>query len=259
MAERDGHRGVDGQAGKVDRRIVRTRRALMDAFERLLAVKPMGDITVSALAQEAGVDRKTFYQHFGTFDGLLDAIAQEYVDRVLADADAAVAQLGPSTLDDVTNAFFASVNQHVLRDVVVERQYFENLSTEKLLSHLHGPLTRGIMGRDAITCGLTPLQVQASITFLLGGMLAVYRSWLLSDQDTPLDEVAALVNDLVQNGLRRTAGQGAGEPCPQGGRQPTGGAREMDTEARPGEPAQPADGARRSGTGVGVSGTVVAS
>lgn len=203
MTELDERRSVGGRAGKTDRRVIRTRRALMDAFERLLAVKPMGDITVSTLAHEAGVDRKTFYQHFGTFDGLLDAIAQEYVDRVLADADAAVAQLGPSTLDDVTSTFFASVNQHVLRDVVVERQYFENLSAEKLLSHLHGPLTRGIMQRDAITRGLTPLQVQTIITFLLGGMLSVYRSWLLSEQDTSLDEVAALVNDLVQNGLRR--------------------------------------------------------
>lgn len=195
--------GMTGAPEKVDRRIIRTRRALMDAFERLLAAKPMGAITVSALAQEAGVDRKTFYQHFGTFDGLLDAIAQQYVDQVLADADAAMAKMNGLTLNEETNAFFASINHHVLRDVVLERRYFENLSTEKLLSHLQGPLTQGIMERSNITRDLTPLQVQTSVTFLLGGMLAVYRSWLLSEQNTPLEEIGALVNDLVQNGLRR--------------------------------------------------------
>lgn len=192
-----------GAPKKVDRRIIRTRRALMDAFERLLAIKPMDAITVSALAQEAGVDRKTFYQHFGTFDGLLDAIAQQYVDQVLADADAAMDEINPLTLNDETNAFFAAVNHHVLHDVVLERRYFENLSTEKLLSHLQGPLTQGIMERSNIVRGLTPLQVRTSVTFLLGGMLAVYRSWLLSEQDTSLEEIGALVNDLVQNGLRR--------------------------------------------------------
>lgn len=196
--------GSEGAPEKVDRRIIRTRRALMDAFERLLAVKPMGAITVSALAQEAGVDRKTFYQHFGTFDGLLDAIAQQYVGQVLADADAAMAKMDGLTSSDEINAFFAAVNQHVLRDVVLERRYFENLSTEKLLSHLQGPLTQGIMERSNITRDLTPLQVQTSVTFLLGGMLAVYRSWLLSEQNTPLEEIGALVNDLVQNGLRRS-------------------------------------------------------
>ncbi len=197
-------RGASCAPQKVDRRIIRTRRALMDAFERLLAVKPMGAITVSALAQAAGVDRKTFYQHFGTFDGLLDAIARQYVDQVLADADAAMAKTHALTQSDETAAFFAAVNHHVLHDVVLERRYVENMSTEKLLSHLQGPLTRGIMERSNVVRDLTPLQVQTSVTFLLGGMLAVYRSWLLSEQNTPLEEIGTLVNDLVQNGLRRS-------------------------------------------------------
>lgn len=114
------------------------------------------------------------------------------------------AKMDALTPNDEVNAFFAAVNHHVLRDVVLERRYFENLSTEKLLSHLQGPLTREIMERSNITRDLTPLQVQTSVTFLLGGMLAVCRSWLLTEQNTPLEEIGALVNDLVQNGFRRS-------------------------------------------------------
>ena len=66
---------------RLDRRIVRSRNAILSAFERLLMEKPLADITVSAIAREANVDRKTFYVHFGTVDGLLDAIA---VDAVAA-------------------------------------------------------------------------------------------------------------------------------------------------------------------------------
>ena len=62
---------------RLDRRIVRSRNAILSAFERLLMEKPLADITVSAIAREANVDRKTFYVHFGTVDGLLDAIAAD--------------------------------------------------------------------------------------------------------------------------------------------------------------------------------------
>lgn len=65
---------------RLDRRIVRSRNAILSAFERLLMEKPLADITVSAIAREANVDRKTFYVHFGTVDGLLDAIAVDVVE-----------------------------------------------------------------------------------------------------------------------------------------------------------------------------------
>lgn len=56
-------------AKKLDRRVVRSRRLIIDAFERLLLKESLEDITVSAIAREADIDRKTFYQHFGSIDG----------------------------------------------------------------------------------------------------------------------------------------------------------------------------------------------
>ena len=71
---------------RLDRRIVRSRNAILSAFERLLMEKPLADITVSAIAREANVDRKTFYVHFGTVDGLLDGL--ERADCVVSGHDA---------------------------------------------------------------------------------------------------------------------------------------------------------------------------
>lgn len=48
-------------AKKLDRRVVRSRRLIIDAFERLLLKESLEDITVSAIAREADIDRKTFY------------------------------------------------------------------------------------------------------------------------------------------------------------------------------------------------------
>ena len=47
-----------------DLRIIKTRKALCDAFIILLGEKPFEDITVNELCKKAMVRRATFYQHF---------------------------------------------------------------------------------------------------------------------------------------------------------------------------------------------------
>ncbi len=68
---------------RVDRRVVRTRKAILAAFEKLLEKKDLSEITISSIAREADIDRKTFYLHFGSIDGLLDAVAEESVDYIV--------------------------------------------------------------------------------------------------------------------------------------------------------------------------------
>ena len=73
-----------GEAGRpLDRRVARSRRAIMGAFEELMLERPLEKVTVSAIAQRADVDRKTFYQHFGTIDGLLSALAERFVQQIV--------------------------------------------------------------------------------------------------------------------------------------------------------------------------------
>ena len=51
-------------ANGMDRRAVRSRRLIVSAFERLLVARPFERITVSAIAQEADVDRKSVLPAF---------------------------------------------------------------------------------------------------------------------------------------------------------------------------------------------------
>lgn len=43
----------------------KTEQSIKDALVRLLAVKPLADVTISELAREAHVSRSTFYGHYG--------------------------------------------------------------------------------------------------------------------------------------------------------------------------------------------------
>ena len=49
---------------KIDLRVLKTRRAIREAFTQLLAEKPFENITVQDIIDRALVNRKTFYNHY---------------------------------------------------------------------------------------------------------------------------------------------------------------------------------------------------
>lgn len=52
----------------------RTARSILEAARRLLAQAPAAEVSVGAIAREAGVSRLTIYQRFGSRPGLLAAL-----------------------------------------------------------------------------------------------------------------------------------------------------------------------------------------
>src|SRR5438067_9990956 len=66
-----------------DRRVRRTRSALLSAAVRLVTEQETTDVAVTELAEAADVSRRVLYQHFGDRDALLVAAAAELVQREL--------------------------------------------------------------------------------------------------------------------------------------------------------------------------------
>lgn len=62
---------------KVDPRIIRTRKLLMDAFIKITRKKGFKDITIKDITEEATVNRATFYAHFQDKYDLIDASITE--------------------------------------------------------------------------------------------------------------------------------------------------------------------------------------
>lgn len=81
----------------IDRRIIRTRKAIKDAFVDLLAEKPLEKITITALAQRADIDRKTFYTHYTSIDDLLKDYLIDSISDVLEDMSLRDLIIDPAT------------------------------------------------------------------------------------------------------------------------------------------------------------------
>jgi AcrR family transcriptional regulator len=64
------------QTGTTDPRILRSRRMLMDSLVRLLKKKEFEDISIQEIADDATLNRATFYLHYPDKNALLQAMTE---------------------------------------------------------------------------------------------------------------------------------------------------------------------------------------
>lgn len=75
---------------KIDRRIVKTKRAIRNSFAELLSEKDLNSITVSDVADKADINRKTFYNYYSGLYQVIDEIENELIclfDNEINDID----------------------------------------------------------------------------------------------------------------------------------------------------------------------------
>src|SRR5580698_2452532 len=68
----------------VDPRVVRSRRMLMEALARLLNQKEFAEVSVQEIADEATLNRATFYLHYPDKDALLQAMTEARFRELIA-------------------------------------------------------------------------------------------------------------------------------------------------------------------------------
>ncbi|MDO4596024.1 MAG: TetR/AcrR family transcriptional regulator [Coriobacteriaceae bacterium] len=191
------------KTGKVDRRILRSRKAIIDAFDRLLETMDLDQITVSAIAREANIDRKTFYVHFGTIDGLLDALAEERVDELLDTMEEAIrdAECDDDEIELAITRFFEIANKVVCTKLVENCCHMKSLPADELLNRVRIPFERALMERSFCVSKLPPELLEYYLSFIFGGIISIYRAWINSDRSVPIERVSAIANDLILEGL----------------------------------------------------------
>lgn len=67
----------------MDLRIIKTKRSIRNAFLKLLSQKPLEQITVRELAQQAEINKGTFYLHYHDIYDLSDQLQTEVLQDIL--------------------------------------------------------------------------------------------------------------------------------------------------------------------------------
>ena len=170
---------------------------LAESLLRLMAEKPFAEITVREIADEAGVDRSTYYRHFTSredvLEDYLDGLVERYIDQVDRTAD----RLG-SLCELFT--FFGGCRQELL------------LLHDNGLANL---LLRALNRRIAAVARFGSRADQYRLAYHLGGLFSVFLLWFDRRMAEPPEEMARMADGLLppafQPLLRQVAGSAARE------------------------------------------------
>src|SRR5471032_1530884 len=73
-----------GKNVMTDPRVTKTRAALAEAVLALAAEKPFADVTITEIAERAGVGYASFFRHYKDKDALLSDVADTLVNDLIA-------------------------------------------------------------------------------------------------------------------------------------------------------------------------------
>lgn len=182
---------------KTDRRIVRTKKAIKNAFAELLAEKDINDITVSDIAEYADVNRKTFYNYYAGVFEVVDEIENDIIkrfDTMLAEADIETNIKNPYTVFEKLTAlintdmdffgFLLSMNGNV------------SLVT-KIVDMLKEKTIAVMESRTSIE----KWRLETVLDYAISGMFSVYQQWFNSDRRQSIEEISELIGAMFFSGF----------------------------------------------------------
>ncbi len=188
------------EGNAADPRAVRTRQLLLDAFERQLE-RGESAPTVSSLAQEAGVSRSSFYNHFSGAENVGVAAFRELLDEFKPSSDA---ETGRPSEEGTTRVGFAEFFEHLGHHRVLCLAVLVPDTQTPALFELHGTLvahlTQAISAVDTKPLGL---QANRAAIFLVGGILSLLLDWLQDPTETA-EDLAKTVESMLPGWLRES-------------------------------------------------------
>lgn len=166
----------------MDPRIVRTRQSLRDALFSLAREHGLDEISIGAIAEQAGVNRSTFYQHYTDKDTLLADALDSITENVIAEAQSEVETLGP----DDGYAILTTYLDHIAAHAALYRRVLGDSGSATIQSHVRDHLEQVLASTLLAPTGeLNGMPLPIAAASIAGAAMGIIRVWLEMEQDIP--------------------------------------------------------------------------
>lgn len=188
---------------RVDRRTARTRRALREALAaEIVATGDLGQVTVTAVADRAGITRRTFYSHYRDIPNLvacveaealadLGVLVRDIATVTLPELEEAIHQLHPCPRSMEVLTYFQGEGAHL---VPLLGEGGDPAFVEKLKAMVH------VVVQERALHGFAPIPHQVFdyyLTFVISAEVGVLVRWLAGGMAEPPEIMAGLMTALM--------------------------------------------------------------
>ncbi len=172
--------------GKLDQRIVRTRKALQDALIALTLERGYENLTIRAVTLHAGVSYATFFRHYKSLEELTADMFTVVTTDMLQLIDE------QETLSAETLAIWNFINEHQS----LYRLYVALPKTHPARQVVFEALAEFVLGRYEKRDS-SPVPLELSVTHIIGSTYLLLLVFLDRAGDYSPEQMAAIQHDLI--------------------------------------------------------------
>ena len=182
---------------KPDRRVVKTKRAICNAFALLLSKKNFNDITIKEVADLADVNRKTVYNYYSGIHEILDDIENQVVNAYTN------AIRSFNFKEEIRNPYKLFENLTLILNNNID--FYSSLLkldtnsklSQKIISSLKEKVCEELNSQSLFPED----KLDFIVSFVISGMIAAYQSWFNSDRERSLLEFSQDMGRIVLQGV----------------------------------------------------------
>ena len=182
----------------MDKRVMKTKRAIHSAMTRLLSVKPIEEITVTELSNAAEINRKTFYSYYNSVYMVAEEMEDEIVERfedTLRKIDFEALLKDPQTTFNTLARIIAS-DLDFYETILTNRNQVYFL--QKIITSLKERIMALYFDRNSKDFELQEYMLE----YIISGLVSVYQKWFKSGRKTDMEELSKYISMLAVNGVK---------------------------------------------------------
>lgn len=188
---------------KIDLRVQRTRKMIIDAFFKLVETKGYDAITIQDIASEAMINRTTFYAHFKDKQDLYEYIFNLTLNVFTSILDSQQLVNG----NRVRVKHIEELLTQIYTNIQNNKSFFLTVMDNNFNEHFRKSLAEIVEEKYAEVFSrlrITENDIDVPIDFIIEYMSAIFVStlhwWITCDTDMTPNHLARLVIKLIGNG-----------------------------------------------------------
>ena len=186
----------------MDKRVMKTRRAIHSAMTRLLAEKPIEEITVTELSEKAEINRKTFYSYYSN----VYMVAEEMEDEIVERFEETLRRIDFEELLQDPQTTFNTLARLITSDLDLYETIFTNRNQILFLQKIVTTLKQRIKTLYLDKGGKKSEMQEYLLEYIISGLVSVYQKWFTEGSSVKIYEHAGGVRDQERSG---SPGRGA--------------------------------------------------
>lgn len=184
---------------KIDRRVLKTKRAIYNAFVELLSEKEINHITITDISKKADINRKTFYNYYSNTYEVMEEIENLMVDTFIKRLDT----IEFTNMTDFLTEIFSQFTEIINSDLDFFSHLFKTNNRSILIVKIVEAIKEYIRKRIEKEQELDLQKFNIVADFYIPGILSVYMNWFINNHNISIEELSHILTDLILHGTEK--------------------------------------------------------